>query len=38
MSANIGHTLLDQETEEYRRSRTTEHLHAVSGSAWRSAP
>ncbi|MFE7898320.1 dTMP kinase [Streptomyces sp. NPDC057424] len=29
MSANIGHTLLDQETEEYRRSRTTEHLHAV---------
>ncbi|GHD20365.1 hypothetical protein GCM10010313_52830 [Streptomyces violarus] len=29
MAANIGHTLLDQETEEYRRSRTTEHLHAV---------
>ncbi|MFE8989544.1 dTMP kinase [Streptomyces collinus] len=29
LSANIGHTLLDQETEEYRRSRTTEHLHAV---------
>ncbi|MEU6182161.1 dTMP kinase [Streptomyces coeruleorubidus] len=29
MSANIGHTLLDQETEEYRRTRTTEHLHAV---------
>jgi dTMP kinase len=29
MSANIGHTLLDQETEEYRRPRTTEHLHAV---------
>ncbi|MGW0613434.1 dTMP kinase [Streptomyces sp. NPDC002788] len=29
MSANIGHILLDQETEEYRRSRTTEHLHAV---------
>ncbi|MFJ5999600.1 dTMP kinase [Streptomyces sp. NPDC092370] len=29
MSANIGHTLLDQETEEYRRLRTTEHLHAV---------
>ncbi|GGY21131.1 dTMP kinase [Streptomyces djakartensis] len=28
-AANIGHTLLDQETEEYRRSRTTEHLHAV---------
>ncbi|MEU0725745.1 dTMP kinase [Streptomyces sp. NPDC006140] len=29
LAANIGHTLLDQETEEYRRSRTTEHLHAV---------
>ncbi|OXS34040.1 dTMP kinase [Streptomyces sp. XY006] len=29
ISANIGHTLLDQETEEYRRPRTTEHLHAV---------
>ncbi|MYS93830.1 MULTISPECIES: dTMP kinase [Streptomyces] len=29
MAANTGHTLLDQETEEYRRSRTTEHLHAV---------
>ncbi|GAA2763984.1 hypothetical protein GCM10010103_30250 [Streptomyces paradoxus] len=29
LSANIGHTLLDQETEEYRRARTTEHLHAV---------
>ncbi|MFJ4567453.1 dTMP kinase [Streptomyces caelestis] len=29
MAANIGHILLDQETEEYRRSRTTEHLHAV---------
>ncbi|MEU6683747.1 dTMP kinase [Streptomyces sp. NPDC046832] len=29
LSANIGHTLLDQETEESRRSRTTEHLHAV---------
>ncbi|MEW2608961.1 dTMP kinase [Streptomyces sp. NPDC047880] len=29
LSANIGHTLLDQETEENRRSRTTEHLHAV---------
>ncbi|MFI8889303.1 dTMP kinase [Streptomyces paradoxus] len=29
LSANIGHTLLNQETEEYRRSRTTEHLHAV---------
>ncbi len=30
MAANTGHTLLDQETEEYRRGpRTTEHLHAV---------
>ncbi|WP_405506769.1 dTMP kinase [Streptomyces purpurascens] len=29
IAANIGHTLLDQESEEYRRSRTTEHLHAV---------
>ncbi|MEU9573303.1 dTMP kinase [Streptomyces massasporeus] len=29
LSANIGHTLLDQETEEYRRPRMTEHLHAV---------
>jgi dTMP kinase len=29
LSANIGHTLLDQETEESRRARTTEHLHAV---------
>ncbi|MFF7854315.1 dTMP kinase [Streptomyces sp. NPDC007904] len=29
MAANIGHTLLDQETEELRRTRTTEHLHAV---------
>ncbi|MEU3963608.1 dTMP kinase [Streptomyces buecherae] len=29
IAANIGHTLLDQETEESRRSRTTEHLHAV---------
>ncbi|MEU7661928.1 dTMP kinase [Streptomyces lincolnensis] len=28
-AANTGHTLLDQETEEYRRARTTEHLHAV---------
>ncbi|MEV5241438.1 dTMP kinase [Streptomyces cinnamoneus] len=27
--ANTGHTLLDQETEEARRARTTEHLHAV---------
>uniref|UniRef100_UPI000A3AE89A dTMP kinase n=1 Tax=Streptomyces glaucescens TaxID=1907 RepID=UPI000A3AE89A len=29
MAANTGHALLDQETEEYRRARTTEHLHAV---------
>nr|WSZ15554.1 dTMP kinase [Streptomyces canus] len=29
VAANTGHTLLDQETEEYRRVRTTEHLHAV---------
>ncbi|MCC3768700.1 dTMP kinase [Streptomyces sp. UNOC14_S4] len=27
--ANTGHSLLDQETEEARRARTTEHLHAV---------
>ncbi|MFC8520193.1 dTMP kinase [Streptomyces sp. NPDC057257] len=29
VAANTGHTLLDQEAEEYRRTRTTEHLHAV---------
>ncbi|MFG1671864.1 dTMP kinase [Streptomyces sp. Y7] len=29
VSANTGHTLLDQEAEEFRRPRTTEHLHAV---------
>ncbi|MET8947579.1 dTMP kinase [Streptomyces sp. NPDC004542] len=29
VAANTGHTLLDQESEEYRRPRTTEHLHAV---------
>ncbi len=29
MAANIGHTLLDQEAEDFRRPRTTEHLHAV---------
>ncbi|MER6139582.1 dTMP kinase [Streptomyces sparsogenes] len=29
IAANIGHTLLDQETEDSRRARTTEHLHAV---------
>ncbi|MER5780591.1 dTMP kinase [Streptomyces mobaraensis] len=27
--ANTGHALLDQETEEERRPRVTEHLHAV---------
>ncbi|WP_033286339.1 dTMP kinase [Streptomyces sp. NRRL F-525] len=29
VAANTGHTLLDQEAEDYRRARTTEHLHAV---------
>ncbi|WP_330344819.1 dTMP kinase [Streptomyces longwoodensis] len=29
VAANVGHTLLDQEAEELRRARTTEHLHAV---------
>ncbi|CAL9514165.1 dTMP kinase [Streptomyces sp. enrichment culture] len=29
MAANIGHALLDQEVEDFRRTRTTEHLHAV---------
>ncbi|MFF8728884.1 dTMP kinase [Streptomyces sp. NPDC015171] len=29
VAANTGHTLLDQETEDYRRARTSEHLHAV---------
>ncbi|NLU67893.1 dTMP kinase [Streptomyces sp. HNM0574] len=29
VSANTGHVLLDQETEEARRARTTEHLQAV---------
>lgn len=29
VAANTGHALLDQETEDYRRARTTEHLHAV---------
>ncbi|GGT12267.1 MULTISPECIES: dTMP kinase [Streptomyces] len=28
VAANVGHALLDQETEESRRARTTEHLHA----------
>ncbi|MGW7098372.1 dTMP kinase [Streptomyces sp. NPDC054838] len=29
VAANTGHTLLDQETEEFRRTRVTEHLQAV---------
>ncbi|GHH85368.1 hypothetical protein GCM10018793_53040 [Streptomyces sulfonofaciens] len=29
IAANTGHTLLGQETEEARRTRTTAHLHAV---------
>ncbi|MET9958857.1 dTMP kinase [Streptomyces sp. NPDC006326] len=29
VAANTGHTLLDQETEEFRRGRVTEHLQAV---------
>ncbi|MEV8530006.1 dTMP kinase [Streptomyces sp. NPDC052000] len=29
VAANTGHVLIDQETEEYRRARTTEHLQAV---------
>ncbi|KPI03012.1 Thymidylate kinase [Actinobacteria bacterium OK074] len=29
VAANIGHSLLDQETEDHRRARLTEHLHAV---------
>ncbi|MDH6624330.1 dTMP kinase [Streptomyces sp. LBL] len=29
VAANTGHILLDQETEEFRRARMTEHLHAV---------
>ncbi|REE62454.1 MFS transporter [Streptomyces sp. 3212.3] len=29
VAANTGHTLLDQEAEDHRRTRTTEHLHAV---------
>ncbi|GAA2382711.1 hypothetical protein GCM10010420_00840 [Streptomyces glaucosporus] len=28
-AANTGHTLLDEETEEARRARMTDHLHAV---------
>ncbi|MFI1938217.1 dTMP kinase [Streptomyces purpureus] len=29
VAANTGHTLIDQETEEYRRPRITDHLQAV---------
>ncbi|NJP99048.1 dTMP kinase [Streptomyces zingiberis] len=29
IAASTGHTLLDQETEELRRGRVTDHLHAV---------
>ncbi|MFJ7902349.1 dTMP kinase [Streptomyces sp. NPDC096198] len=29
VAANTGHTLLDQETEDHRRARITEHLQAV---------
>lgn len=29
IAANTGHALLDQEVEDYRRVRTTEHLQAV---------
>ncbi|MFE4370974.1 dTMP kinase [Streptomyces sp. NPDC056835] len=29
VAANTGHTLIDLETEEYRRNRVTEHLQAV---------
>ncbi|QTD99983.1 dTMP kinase [Streptomyces cyanogenus] len=29
VAAHTGHTLLDQETEDHRRARITEHLHAV---------
>ncbi|URN17102.1 MULTISPECIES: dTMP kinase [Streptomyces] len=29
VAANVGHTLIDQETEEFRKPRLTEHLHAV---------
>ncbi|MFI7361742.1 dTMP kinase [Streptomyces sp. NPDC050149] len=29
VAANTGHVLVDQETEEFRRARTTEHLQAV---------
>ncbi|MEU6097512.1 dTMP kinase [Streptomyces sp. NPDC047079] len=29
VAANTGHALLDQEAEDHRRARITEHLHAV---------
>ncbi|MGW8883196.1 dTMP kinase [Streptomyces sp. NPDC055749] len=29
VAAGTGHTLIDQETEEFRQARTTEHLQAV---------
>ncbi len=29
IAAHTGHTLLDQETEDFRRPRLTQHLHAV---------
>ncbi|MFE6126852.1 dTMP kinase [Streptomyces sp. NPDC056437] len=29
VAANIGHTLIDQEAEDFRRARITEHLQAV---------
>ncbi|WP_156725600.1 dTMP kinase [Streptomyces apocyni] len=29
VAANTGHALLDQEVEDFRKARTTEHLHAV---------
>ncbi|MET8677289.1 dTMP kinase [Streptomyces sp. NPDC004647] len=29
IAANTGHTLIDQESEEHRRARTTDHLYAV---------
>jgi dTMP kinase len=29
VTANTGHVLLDQEAEDHRRTRMTEHLHAV---------
>ncbi|SDK44257.1 dTMP kinase [Streptomyces indicus] len=29
IAANTGHTLLDQEVEDFRRTRTTEHLQSV---------